>query len=244
MTKKTNAKPTKSQRMAANPSGPLGRPRAKGSSAATSKKTTTRADGRKQLVEVPAKPVNRDEITTVKNDNSNAFVCVMAGDQPVLTYERNRETSVLRKLAVVGGSYKAVKAEIAKLPPKEAKLANGLDSKNAPQSAKAAADSRKAAAKAEPAKPAAKPAKGKTDRTAKADKNKQPSKGADRSYVKGTRKDESKPDTFRRYMLTTILAHKSTAAAKAAHAKSGKYPTHKLDFNWAAQQGYIKFTDK
>jgi hypothetical protein len=57
------------------------------------------------------------------------------------------------------------------------------------------------------------------------------------------RKDESKPDTFRRYMLSTIMKAKDTDSAKAAHAKSGKYPTHKLDFNWTAQQGYIKFAD-
>jgi len=40
------------------------------------------------------------------------------------------------------------------------------------------------------------------------------------------------------------MAHKDTDSAKAAHAKSKQYPNHKLDFNWAAQQGYIAFTSK
>jgi hypothetical protein len=119
----------------------------------------------------------------------------------------------------------------------QARLARGIDSGDAPQSAAAVASQRKAAKGTKPATTG----KGKA-RVAKAAKDKAPSRGADRTYKLGTRKDESKPDTFRRYMLSTIMKHTSTAAAKAAHAKSNKYPTHKLDFNWSAQQGYIVFT--
>jgi hypothetical protein len=145
-----------------------------------------------------------------------------------------QDKGATRKLMAVGGSLAALNEHLATLAKPTAQLANGVTAKDAPQSAKAVADQKKA--------PAATKGKGKA-RTEKAAKAKQPSRGTDRAYVAGSKKDESKPDTFRKYMLTTILKAKSTAAAKAAHAKSGKYPTHKLDFNWSAQQGYIKFVD-
>jgi hypothetical protein len=146
-----------------------------------------------------------------------------------------QDTAATRKLAVKGGSLRALKAAVATIAKPTAQMARGIEARQAPHSAKAMRDQRAAA----PAK-AEKPAKAdKAPRTEKASKNKQPSKGNNRAYKLGTRKDESKPDTFRRYMLTTIMKHKDTDSAKAAHAASGQYPTHKLDFNWAAQQGYI-----
>lgn len=49
----------------------------------------------------------------------------------------------------------------------------------------------------------------------------------------------SRRGTFRTFMLQTILAHRDTASARRAHLLSGEYPTHKLDFRWAADNGYI-----
>lgn len=89
------------------------------------------------------------------------------------------------------------------------------------------------------ATPAAKPAKGST--TPKAKTERTPRAVADRAYTKGTKKDESKAGTWRKHMLSTILAHKTTAAATAAHKASGQFSGNALDFNWSAKQGYIVF---
>lgn len=140
-----------------------------------------------------------------------------------------QDKGVTRKLAVVGGSLAALNEHLATLTKPQAKLAHGVDSHNSPQSAKAVADQNKNAKKA--TKSAA----------PKAEKNKQPSRGAERTYTLGATKNTAKPDTWRHYMLTTIMGAKSTEAAKAAHAKSKKFSDNKLDFNWANAQGYIKF---
>lgn len=162
------------------------------------------------------------------------------GNGLVVTTSRGRSIVVTRidrkvnELAKVGQPIALLETYLKDQPKPQAKLAPGVDSHNSPHAAKAVADAKgKAKAAAEPTK-----GKGKV-RVAKADKAKAPARGTNRAYKLGTRKDESKPDTFRRYMLSTIMAHKDTDSAKAAHAKSGKYPTHKLDFNWSAQQGYI-----
>jgi hypothetical protein len=179
----------------------------------------------------------------------SSAVQAKSGNGLVVTTNRNRSIVVVRvdrrinQLTKLGAPVAELDAYLKEQPKPQARLAAGVDSHNSPHSAKAVADNRKPAAKAE-AK-AATPAKGKNGkaRTVKADKAKAPAKGTNRSYTLGTRKDESKPDTFRRYMLSTIMKHKDTDSAKAAHAKSSKYPTHKLDFNWSAQQGYIKFAN-
>jgi hypothetical protein len=112
----------------------------------------------------------------------------------------------------------------------QARLAQGVDSHNSPHSAKAVADARKGA-------------KGSKAAPAKAGKNKQPSRGAERSYtvVKGT-ENKARPDTWRHHMTSMIISATDTAAAKAKHAKSGKFPGNKLDFNWAANNSFIKFS--
>lgn len=111
-------------------------------------------------------------------------------------------------------------------PKGPAVLAKGAETEV--HSRKAAADSRKPAKVEKPAKPA----KG-------AKKASKLAAGEPRKYKAGSKKDESRDGTFRRYMLTTILAHKDTAAANAAHAKSHQFASNKLDFNWSAAQGYI-----
>lgn len=83
---------------------------------------------------------------------------------------------------------------------------------------------------AKPAKPAkAKPA---------------PKAAADRAYTvpKTATAVDAKPGSWRLHMLTMIVSHKSTAAAKAAHVASGKFAGQALDFNWSAKQGYITFS--
>lgn len=136
-----------------------------------------------------------------------------------------------RKLSAVGASMAALVAHLATLEKPQAKLARGVDSHNSPQSAKAVEDQNKGGKKA--AKPA---------RADKAAKAKQPSRGTDRSYTVGKTKNTANKDSWRHYMLTTIMSAKDTAAAKAAHSKSKKFADHKLDFNWANAQGYISFS--
>lgn len=143
----------------------------------------------------------------------------------------SRMDATTTKLARVGQPVAPLEEYLKTQPKPQARLANGVDAKSAPQSAKAVADQRKAA-----------PATGKGKaRTAKADKAKAPSRGTERAYVRGDKKNEAKPDSWRGYMLGTIMAHKDTASAKAAHAKGKKFADRKLDFNWANAQGYIKF---
>lgn len=177
---------------------------------------------------------NADTIVVSKGltTGNGTYVENGAGKNVIIAPWQDKGTT--RKLSAVGASYAALVAHLATLEKPKAQLANGITAKDAPQSAAAV----RAQSKAQPAK-----GKGKV-RTDKAPKNKAPSRGVARTYKLAGRKDESKPDTFRRYMLSTIMAHKDTDSAKAAHTKSKKYPTHKLDFNWAAQQGYIAFTAK
>jgi hypothetical protein len=187
-------------------------------------------------VKSTAKP-NADQIITVTPARTGNGLVVVGGDSKSMVVAAWQDTATTRKLAVVGGSMATLRDHVATIAKPQARLARGVDSHNAPHSAKAMADQR---AKANSAPTTPKP-KARAD---KASKNKQPSRGQDRKYKNAGRKDESKDGTFRKYMLSTIMAHKSTADAKAAHAKSKKFPSHKLDFNWAAQQGYIAFTDK
>lgn len=178
----------------------------------------------------PAKaPKPSDKISSVKNDTSGRFVCVTAPGNETLTYPRETEPKALKALAVVGGSYKAVARFLKENPPAkpQAKLARGVDSHNAPHSAKAIADQKAPAT-----------AKGK-QRAVKADKAKAPSRGGNRAYTKGPTANTAREGTFRHYFIETLLAHKDEDSAKAAHAKSKQYADTKFNFNWAAAQGYI-----
>ena len=149
------------------------------------------------------------------------------------------------------------------------RLATGLNSRNAPQSALAAAESQrkfkeattgdkpakpsKPAAKKE-AKPAAKPttakekakaavaaAKGRTE--AKKEVRKALTTGANRAYkvLVPVAKLEARPDSWRYAMLAAICGNKDTDSAKAAIAKNRAFKDRKLDFSWAAAQKYIQF---
>jgi hypothetical protein len=178
-----------------------------------------------------------DVIKSVKGAVGGGHVVVVAGGENKLTYPKNRESAELVKLAVVGASFKAVQSWLKANKP-DAKLATGLDGRNAPNCAKAVADQR-AAGKSTPTNGAGSakvPVK-----SGKVPSAKVPA-GADRAYKLGAAVDTSRPGTWRNYMLATIRAHKSTAEANAAHAKSGKFSGNKLDFNWSAKQGYIAFS--
>jgi hypothetical protein len=72
-------------------------------------------------------------------------------------------------------------------------------------------------------------------------KNKAPSSGADFTYKVTGNAADRKPGTWTRHMLDVIIAHTSTAAAKAAHVKSGQYSDKKLHFSWARDKGYISY---
>lgn len=214
----------------------------KASKRAPGNATALRAKASDNVKALRAKSTASDDcITTVKSTSDGGFVYVAARNGDNFARPNAGDSKAFRDLAAVGKSYSAARdwhiANPATKP--QAQMARGTDARTAPHSAKAVADERAANSKSKAAAPTEN--KGKV-RTAKAAKGKQPTRGTNRAYVAGTKKDESKPDTFRKYMLTTILKHKDTDSAKAAHAKSGKYPTHKLDFNWSAQQGYIKFS--
>lgn len=116
----------------------------------------------------PKAAKNPDTITTVIHDRSGAHVVITSAADATLSYPRNRETAELRKVAVVGGSLKAVSAAIKAMPPKEATLAKGIDSRNAPHSVKAHADNKRAARGAKAEAPAKAPKADKA--TAKAER--------------------------------------------------------------------------
>ena len=186
-------------------------------------KEAKKAPVKKGLVAAP-KP-RPDTITGVKGTADGGHVAVEAGKQ-MLSYRKGVETAALRKLAVVGASFKAVQ-EYLKTHKPEAKLAEGLNSRNAPQSAASAAASRKGAAPAKAATPA-KPAKaGKVARST-----------GDYDYKMGKAND-TRPDTWTHYMVELIQKHTNTAAAKAAHAKGSKFTDKKLDFTWSKAKGFI-----
>jgi hypothetical protein len=176
---------------------------------------------------------NANHITVSKNTTDNAYVYVEAGDGCHFTRLRSGDNKAFRAVSGIGMPYAAAERFNRENPaPKpQARLAKGVDGHNSPHSAKSVADQRKGT-KAAP----------KTSAT-KAGKNKQPSKGAERSYsvIKGA-ENKARPDTWRYHMTAMIIGSTDTAAAKAKHAKSGKFPSNKLDFNWAANNGFIKFS--
>lgn len=75
----------------------------------------------------------------------------------------------------------------------------------------------------------------------KAALNKAPSAGQGRTYKVNKKANEAKADSWRAHMTAVITGSTSTTDAKAAHAKSGKFSANKLDFNWAAKNGFITF---
>jgi hypothetical protein len=105
-------------------------------------------------------------------------------------------------------------------------------------------DARKAKAQAEADRKAGKtPAPKATPKAAKTKPAPTPKAVADRAYAPGKTIYVAKAaGTWTEYMVNTALAHKSTAAAQAAHKSSGRPDAAKpLDFKWMADKGYIAF---
>lgn len=192
---------------------------------ATAKKAPAKTAPAKAAKVASQKP---DVIKSVKKAVGGEHVVVQAGDGKTITFPQTRETAELRKLAAIGASFKAVQEWLKNNKP-QAKLATGLTARNAPNCAKAVADQRGKASGTGKA-----PATGKVP----AKTGRVPS-GADRAYTKGSTVDTSRAGTWRNYMLATITGNSSMAAADATHAKSGQFSGNKLDFGWAAKQGYI-----
>lgn len=65
--------------------------------------------------------------------------------------------------------------------------------------------------------------------------------GRYRAYTPTAKPDVSRLGTFRHYMLSTIRKHSDTVAANNEHADCDRadWASKKLDFNWAADNGYI-----
>lgn len=68
-------------------------------------------------------------------------------------------------------------------------------------------------------------------------------RGRNQAYVPTSKPDISRLGTFRHYMLQTIRRHKCTWDAEAEHANcdNPKFAKNRLDFSWAASEGYIDF---
>ena len=67
--------------------------------------------------------------------------------------------------------------------------------------------------------------------------------GVRKPYSKTTKLDFSRTGTFRHYMLALIRRHSNTWDANREHATcdNPKFAKNKLDFNWAADNGYINW---
>lgn len=211
-------------------------------SAANSRKPTQVQNKPGMVVGHPTTPLYKGKGATPRS--IAALAPANKGHDTVAILNDGSTHPVTRMLAVgakvaVGAVFSAVCADYAKLqavedakrsaaPKGPAVLAKGAEGEV--HSRKAAHDSRKGVtpAKAEKTKP-----------TPKGAKNKAPSAGADFAYKPGKKAVEAKPDSWRLHMLSTIVAHKDTASAKAAHAKGKKFSDKKLDFSWALSQGYI-----
>jgi hypothetical protein len=169
----------------------------------------------------------------------SSVVAARTGNGLVVTTSRDRSIVITRidgtvtKLALMGQPVQPLEEYLKNQPKPQARLAQGVEGKMTENSRKAVEDQKTAAAKTAKATKVAAP---------KAAKNKAPARGADRDYTRGKTAIAAKPDSWRHHMLTVITKHGNTAKAKAAHEKSGKFSANKLDFNWAAAQGYIAFS--
>jgi hypothetical protein len=69
-------------------------------------------------------------------------------------------------------------------------------------------------------------------------------RGRNQPYRSTTKVDISRLGTFRRYMLSVIRRHNNTWDAMAEHEKcdNERWAKNKLDFAWAAAEGYIDFS--
>jgi hypothetical protein len=210
--------------------------------AKSARKSTVAANQRVSRNHKPGAPkpaANANVITSVVSTRDGGYVMVTAGDGRHFERPARGDSKEFRAIAQLNSNYDAASAWNTANPASkpQARLANGIGPKDAPHSAKAVADQKTNNAKAAPAKATG---KGKA-RADKAPKAKAPARGVDRDYTVGKTAIVAKPDTWRGYMLGIMVKHTNTAKAKAAHAKSGKFASNKLDFNWANAQGYITF---
>lgn len=210
------------------------------------------AEGELTKKPAPKTTVKSDVISNVKNDSSGGgYIAIAAPGHKTLLLKPTQFKGDVAKLGVVGGSYAAVEAALAKQAESKpaGKLANGITGRDAPHASKAVADANKSkkdpvaekllpkgkAAKADPIKPA--------KQIAKKAMTAPSTGGVDRKYKATKKEDTSKPDSFRNYMISTIRAHGSTTPAKEAHAASGKFSHERLNFKWAHDNGYIVIAD-
>lgn len=67
--------------------------------------------------------------------------------------------------------------------------------------------------------------------------------GRNKAYMPTSKVDVSRLGTFRHYMIATIRKHHSTRAAELEHqgCTDPKFAKNRLDFNWAADNGFIEW---
>lgn len=196
------------------------------------KYTEPNAKGRSsKIVDRKLPKVGPDVITSVQAAKTGEHIAVKAGGDQTLAYRKAVETADLKKLAVVGASFKAVQNYIKTHKP-AAKLATGLDGKIAPRSAEAAAASGGKPAGNVPAKsaPSAKKSSGSSAQRS----------SGDFAYKTGIA-NATREGTWTHHMVTIMQAHNSADAARKAHEKSGHFSGKKLDFKWANDKGFIKY---
>lgn len=177
-----------------------------------------------------AKLSDPDAITSVTISKDQDYIVVTSNGGATVARHRRGDSKEFREYAAKGRSITKLSHWLSAnpVPKPAAKLATGVTGQNSPQSAKAVADQKRGEKTEKKTAP-------------KAAKNKQPAKGAERTYKLGATKNTAKEGSWRHHMLSMIMGSKDTASAKAAHAKSKKFSDNKLDFNWANAQGYIKF---
>lgn len=181
-----------------------------------------------QTAKLTAAPkANPDSIVSVKATTTGPDHIIVVAGGKTINVPRSQMTGQLGKLAKVGASIKAVEQYIKDHKP-DARLARGITGRDAPQASKAVADQR------QPATPAPK-AKAEKKATAKREP-----KGAEFSYTIGKPADRAE-GSWTQHMLVMMQKATDTGAARAAHAKSGKFADKKLHFSWARDKGYIKY---
>lgn len=96
-----------------------------------------------KATKAPAAPAKSDVIDQSKGSSDGNYIAVGAPGHTAILVQRQRFVGELAKLGAVGKSFKAFSDawKVAKANPPAAKLANGLDGRSAPHSAKAAGDS-------------------------------------------------------------------------------------------------------
>lgn len=182
----------------------------------------------------PAKVTKSDVISAVKNNTSGApHVMVEAPGQVTLAIPQNKVSAELRKLATVGGSYKAVVAmwdAIRKAPPAPAKAARGVDAQNSPQTAKALADQA---------------ARGKAAKTTAPAKKTAPVKAAEKKEAKVAK---VQADDSRKIVSVVPNPKRGKSAERFALYRKGMTVAQALaagltrgDIAWDSKREFIKF---